>query len=179
MDGLKQHLANTSVKINYAEGSKLWSNDASGFDAAIDAAKSSDAVVVMVGTWSLDQTLLWTPGTNATTGEHVDVSDLGLVGAQLRLVQAVQAVGKPTIVVLVSGKPVAEPWIQQREFYLPFHPFLVRSADGFSIDADAVIQQFYPGELGGIALAEVLFGDVNPSGEKYDYTPKSDVYQKK
>jgi beta-glucosidase len=65
-----------------------------------------------VGTWSLDQTLLWTPGTNATTGEHVDVSSLALVGAQLKLVQAVKAVGKPTIVVLVSGKPVAEPWIQ-------------------------------------------------------------------
>ena len=66
----------------------------------------------MVGTWSLDQTLLWTPGTNATTGEHVDLSDLGLVGAQLDLVQAVKATGKPTVVVLVSGKPVAEPWIQ-------------------------------------------------------------------
>lgn len=78
----------------------------------------------MVGTWSLDQTLLWTPGTNATTGEHVDLSDLGLVGAQLRLVQAVQSIGKPTIVVLVSGKPVAEPWIQQREPNLPRLIFL-------------------------------------------------------
>ena len=77
--------------------------------------KSADAAIVMVGTWSLDQTLLWTPGTNATTGEHVDLSDLGLVGVQLRLVQAVKAAGKPTIVVLVSGKPVAEPWIQARE----------------------------------------------------------------
>lgn len=66
----------------------------------------------MVGTWSLDQTLLWTPGTNATTGEHVDLSDLALVGAQLELIQKVQAAGKPTVVVLVSGKPVAEPWIQ-------------------------------------------------------------------
>lgn len=53
-----------------------------------------------------------TPGTNATTGEHVDVSDLGLVGAQLDLVKAVKAAGKPTVVVFVSGKPVAEPWIQ-------------------------------------------------------------------
>lgn len=71
--------------------------------------------MVVVGTWSLDQTLLWTPGTNATTGEHVDVADLGLVGAQLALVKAVKATGKPTIVVFVSGKPVAEPWIAQRE----------------------------------------------------------------
>lgn len=59
--------------------------------------------------------MLWTPGTNATTGEHVDLSDLGLVGAQLDLVKAVKATGKPTIVVLISGKPVAEPWIATRK----------------------------------------------------------------
>ncbi|OJT03499.1 Periplasmic beta-glucosidase [Trametes pubescens] len=151
--GFTQLLANTSVKINFAEGSKLWSNDVSGIPAAVDAAKASDVAVVMVGTWSLDQTLLWTPGTNATTGEHVDLSDLGLVGAQLQLVQAVKAVGKPTVVVLVSGKPVAEPWIQEH--------------------ADAVVQQFYPGELGGLALAEVIFGDVNPSGKLPVSFPRS------
>ncbi|KAJ7597640.1 glycoside hydrolase superfamily [Mycena floridula] len=147
LDGFNQHLSSisSSTKINYAEGCKLWSNDQSGFDAAVNAAKSSDVAIVMVGTWSLDQTLLWTPGTNATTGEHVDIHDLGLVGAQLDLVQAVKATGKPTIAVFVSGKPVAEPWIQAH--------------------ADAVIQQFYPGELGGLALAEIVFGAVNPSGK--------------
>ena len=64
--------------------------------------------------WSLDQTLLWTPGTNTTTGKCVDVSDLELVGAQCELVQVVQAVRKPRVVVFVSGKPVAEPWIASR-----------------------------------------------------------------
>ncbi|KAI0640646.1 glycoside hydrolase superfamily [Trametes meyenii] len=151
--GFTQHLANTSIRITYAEGSALWSDDPSGIPAAVAAAKASDVAIVMVGTWSLDQTLLWTPGTNATTGEHVDLSDLGLVGAQLQLVQAVKAVGKPTVVVLVSGKPVAEPWIQEH--------------------ADAVVQQFYPGELGGLALAEVIFGDVNPSGKLPVSFPRS------
>ncbi|KAJ7476846.1 glycoside hydrolase superfamily [Mycena galericulata] len=147
LDGFKEYLANTSssVKINFAQGCELWSNDDSGFGEAVMAAQASDIAIVMVGTWSLDQTLLWTPGTNATTGEHVDLSDLGLVGAQLDLVKAVKAAGKPTVVVLVSGKPVAEPWIQA--------------------NADAVIQQFYPGELGGLALAEIVFGAVNPSGK--------------
>ncbi|KAG6909222.1 hypothetical protein DXG01_001529 [Tephrocybe rancida] len=155
LDGFKQHLASvsSSTKINFAEGSKLWSNDESEIAAAVDAARNSDVAIVMVGTWSLDQTLLWTPGTNATTGEHVDVSDLGLVGAQLALVKAVKAVGKPTVVVFVSGKPVAEPWIQE--------------------NADAVIQQFYPGELGGLALAEVIFGAVNPSGKLPVSFPRS------
>ena len=115
--GFTQLLSNTSVEITHEQGCELWSNDPSGIPAAIAAAKAADASVVMVGTWTLDQTLLWTPGTNATTGEHVDVSDLGLVGAQLQLVQAVRSAvpDKPVIVVLVSGKPVAEPWIQARE----------------------------------------------------------------
>ncbi|KAJ7210628.1 glycoside hydrolase family 3 protein [Mycena haematopus] len=147
LNGFKQYLSNisSSVQINFAEGCKLWSNDDSGFGEAVMAAQSSDIAIVMVGTWSLDQTLLWTPGTNATTGEHVDLSDLVLVGAQLDLVKAVKAAGKPTVVVFVSGKPVAEPWIQA--------------------NADAVVQQFYPGELGGLAIAEVIFGAVNPSGK--------------
>ncbi|KAJ6603031.1 glycoside hydrolase superfamily [Mycena sp. CBHHK59/15] len=145
LDGFKQYLANTS--------SSLWSNDNSGFGEAVSAAQASDVAIVMVGTWSLDQTNLWTPGTNATTGEHVDLSELGLVGAQLDLVQAVKAAGKPTVVVFVSGKPVAEPWIQAH--------------------ADAVIQQFYPGELGGLALAEVVFGAVNPSGKLPVSFPRS------
>ena len=72
----------------------------------------------MVGTWSLDQTLLWEPGTNATTGEHVDLSSLALVGAQRALVEAVVGTGTPTVVVFVSGKPVAEPWIAASEFYV-------------------------------------------------------------
>jgi len=143
--GFQQVLEGTPVKVNFAEGCKLWSNDQSGFAEAVNAAKQSEVAVVMVGTWSLDQTLLWTPGTNATTGEHVDLSDLSLVGAQLALVQAVKATGTPTIVVFVSGKPLTEPWI--------------------AANADAVVQQFYPGELGGLAIAEILFGDVNPSGK--------------
>ncbi|KZV79558.1 family 3 glycoside hydrolase [Exidia glandulosa HHB12029] len=153
LGGFTQLLDGTGVKINYAEGSKLWSNDQSGFADAVSAAEASDVAVVMVGTWSLDQARLWTPGTNATTGEHVDVSDLALVGAQLALVKAVKATGKPTVVVLVSGKPVSEPWIADH--------------------ADAVVQQFYPGELGGLAIAEVLFGDVNPSGKLPLSIPRS------
>ncbi|KAF7367923.1 Glycoside hydrolase family 3 protein [Mycena sanguinolenta] len=146
LDGFKQYLSNisSSIQVNFAEGCKLWSNDDSGFGEAVMAAQASDIAIVMVGTWSLDQTLLWS-GANATTGERVDLSDLVLVGAQLDLVKAVKAAGKPTVVVFVSGKPVAEPWIQA--------------------NADAVVQQFYPGELGGLAIAEVLFGAVNPSGK--------------
>ncbi|KAH8553317.1 glycoside hydrolase superfamily [Umbelopsis sp. PMI_123] len=139
-----QAYVDKSTKVNYAEGCKLWSNDESGFKDAVNAAKKSKVAVVMVGTWSRDQTELW-EGLNATTGEHVDVNDLALVGAQLKLVQAIQATGTPTVVVYISGKPIAEPWIKD--------------------NANAIVQAFYPGEQSGNALANVLFGKVNPSGK--------------
>ncbi|KAK8195278.1 glycoside hydrolase family 3 protein [Phyllosticta capitalensis] len=129
--------------ITYTRGCDPWSNDESSIPAAVSAASSADAAVVVVGTWSRDQTELW-EGLNATTGEHVDVSSLALVGAQGALVRAIIASGKPTVVVFSSGKPVAEPWI--------------------SAHAGALVQQFYPGEQGGNALADVLYGAVNPSG---------------
>jgi len=61
------------------------------------------------------------------------------------LVQAIINTGKPTVVVFSSGKPITEAWI--------------------STNASALVQQFYPSEEGGNALADILFGDVNPSGK--------------
>jgi beta-glucosidase len=171
--GVHQYLAsvNSSVEVNYAEGCKLWSNDESGFADAVAAARKSDVAVVLVGTWTHDQTLLWTPGQNATTGEHNDLSDLGLVGAQRALVQAVVATGKPTVVVFVSGKPVTEPWIATRTFACLPVPFW--ACPYVHADAAAVVQQFYPGELGGQALAELLFGAFAPSGRLPVSFPRS------
>ena len=130
--------------ITYAQGCIKWSNDESGFPEAIAAANAADVAVVVVGTWSRDQNQLW-EGLNATTGEHVDLSSLNLVGAMAPLVKAIIDTGKPTVVVYSSGKPITEPWI--------------------SSNASALVQQFYPSEQGGNALADVLYGDVNPSGK--------------
>ncbi|KAJ4420265.1 hypothetical protein N0V82_004476 [Gnomoniopsis sp. IMI 355080] len=129
--------------VTYAEGCKRWSSDESGFAEAVATAEAADVAVVVVGTWSRDQNELW-QNLNATTGEHIDVSDLKLVGAMPSLVKAVIDTGKPTVVVFSSGKPITEPWI--------------------SSSASALLQQFYPSEQGGNALADVLFGDYNPSG---------------
>lgn len=133
-----------SSKVVYAQGCERWSNDQSGFGAAVSAAQSADVAVVVVGTWSRDQFYLW-QGLNATTGEHVDVASLNLVGAQAPLVKAITDTGKPTVVVFSSGKPITETWIANA--------------------SSALIQQFYPSEQGGNALADVLFGDYNPSGK--------------
>jgi beta-glucosidase len=134
----------TNGTVTYAQGCERWSNDQSGFPDAVAAAEAADVAVVVIGTWSRDQGELW-QGLNATTGEHVDVASLNLVGAMGPLVQAIIETGKPTIVVYSSGKPVSEPWISE--------------------NAAALVQQFYPGEQGGAGLADVLFGDVSPSGK--------------
>lgn len=141
LKGIKEASTGT---VTFAQGCERWSNDQSGFAEAVSAAESADVAVVIVGTWSRDQNELWM-GLNATTGEHVDVHNLNLVGAMAPLVKAVLDTGKPTVVVYSSGKPVTEPWISER--------------------AAALVQQFYPSEQGGHALADVLYGDVNPSGK--------------
>lgn len=149
LDGIKG-LGNG--EITYAQGCERWSTSEDGFPAAIAAAEAADVAVVVVGTWSRDQNELW-QGLNATTGEHVDVNSLDLVGAQEPLVRAIIATGKPTVVVFSSGKPVTAPWI--------------------SDNAAALVQQFYPSEQGGAALASVLFGDTNPSGKLAVSFPRS------
>ncbi|RAO70832.1 uncharacterized protein BHQ10_006844 [Talaromyces amestolkiae] len=151
LDGIKAAVGDQAT-INYAQGCERWSNDQSGFDEAIEAAKKSDVAVVIVGTWSRDQEQLW-EGLNATTGEHVDLNDLSLVGAQAPLVKAIADTGVPTVVVFSSGKPVTETWI--------------------SNSTSALVQQFYPSEQGGYALADVLFGDYNPSGKLSVSFPRS------
>lgn len=141
LDGIKSV---SKGKVTYAKGCERWSNDDSGFDEAVAAAEEADVAVVVVGTWTRDQNELWA-GLNATTGEHIDASDLNLIGAMPRLVKAIIDTGKPTIVVYSSGKPITEPWISE--------------------EASALVQQFYQSEQGGYALADVLYGEVNPSGK--------------
>ncbi|PYH99030.1 putative beta-glucosidase, partial [Aspergillus ellipticus CBS 707.79] len=152
LDGIKAAVG-SSATINYAQGCERWSNDESGFEEAIAAANKSDVAVVVVGTWSRDQTELW-ENYNATTGEHVDLDNLNLVGAQAPLIRAILSTGKPTIVVLSSGKPITDvTWLAN--------------------STSALIQQFYPSEQGGNALADILFGDYNPSGKLSVSFPRS------
>jgi hypothetical protein len=76
-------------------------------------------------------------------GEFRDRASLGLPGRQEELIRAVAATGKPTIVVLVGGSAVTMPWLE---------------------NVQAVVGAWYPGEGGGAAVANVLFGDYNPAG---------------
>lgn len=137
------------VTFNYAQGCDGWSQNKTGFAEAIDAAKKSDMAVVVVGTSSGT----FSDNKNATCGEGFDLSDLKLPGVQEDLIKEIKATGKPLIVVLVTGKPLAIPWVKEH--------------------ADAILLQFYGGEEQGNALADVLFGKVNPSGRLNVSFPQS------
>ncbi len=79
-----------------------------------------------------------------TNGEGRDVASLDLSGMQEDLIKAVHATGTPTVVVLINGRPLSVRWVAE---HVP-----------------AVVEAWLPGEQGGTAVAEILFGDVNPSG---------------
>jgi hypothetical protein len=114
-----------------------------GFPAAVAAAQAADVAVVVVGLCSDD-----CPGGQADNavheGEGHDRVNITLPGLQEALVQAVVGTGKPTVVVLVHGGALAIDWT--------------------SAFATTIVDALYPGEMGGDAVAAVLFGDVSPSG---------------
>jgi beta-glucosidase len=91
-----------------------------------------------------------------TVGEGNDVDDLELPGAQRRLVEAVIATGTPTTVVVVSGRPYAIRWMLEGP-----------------AAANAVVQAFFPGEEGGVAIARILSGATAPSGRLPVSLPRS------
>ena len=136
--------------LHYAKGCDLVTDDRSGFAEAVEAARQSDVCVVVVGSASAS---LARDYSNATCGEGFDLSDLKLTGVQEELIQAVYATGKPMVVVLLAGKPFAMPWVKE---HIP-----------------AILTQWYPGEQGGEALADVLLGEVNPSGKLNYSFPQS------
>ena len=78
-------------------------------------------------------------------GEECDRSELELSGGQLPLLRAVKATGTPLVVVLINSKPLCISWVAKH--------------------ADAIVEAFNPGMLGGQAIAELLFGDLNPQGK--------------
>jgi beta-glucosidase len=114
---------------------------------AVELAKTSDVAVVVVG--DNEQT-----AREAYSENHLgDRADLRLVGQQEELVRAVLDAGKPTVLVLINGRPPAIPELAER--------------------APAILEGWYSGQEGGTAVAEVLFGDVNPGGKLPVSFPRS------
>lgn len=137
LEGIRESVS-PQTKVLYAKGCANIGDDQSGFDEAVNLAKQADAVVLVLGDWSG-----LTP--KCTTGEFRDTSDLTLPGTQFELAKAILETGKPVAVVLVNGRPYMLPWLDE--------------------NANSILEAWLPGEEGGSAVAEVLFGDVNPGGK--------------
>ena len=119
----------------------LTADEKKDIDKAVENALKSDVAVVVLG------------GGQRTCGENKSRTSLELPGRQLQLLQAVQATGKPVVLVLINGRPLSVNW-----------------ADKF---VPAILEAWYPGSKGGIAVADVLFGDYNPGGKLTVTFPKT------
>ncbi len=120
-------------RVAYAKGCEAEGDDAGGIAEAVRIAREADAAVVAVGE------------TAAMSGEASSRASLDLTGRQADLVRAVLAAGKPTVVVLINGRPLTIGWVADH--------------------APAILEAWFGGTQGGHAIADALFGDVNPGGK--------------
>lgn len=163
LQGIKNKLGG-KVEINYAKGSNVtipnWANEEilptpltdtekQEIEKAVEAARKSDVAVVFLG----DQTDAFQRPEPLTVGESASRTSLDLPGRQLDLIKAVYAVGKPTIVVLINGRPMSINWVDK--------------------NVSGIVETWFPGGHGGTAIADVLFGDYNPGGKLTSTFPKS------
>jgi beta-glucosidase len=141
-EGIKAKVS-PATRVVYAKGCGILSQDKRGFPEAVQAAKNTAVAVVVVGEQQEqgnDEKGVERP----TDGEGSDVANLDLTGVQEDLIKAVYETGTPTIVVLINGRPLSTRWTAE---HVP-----------------AIVEAWEPGERGGEAVADVLFGDYNPSG---------------
>lgn len=139
LDGIKNTVSSTT-KINYVKGCNVKGHDLDEINAAVKAAKKSEIAIVVLGENEWQKA-----NKQGTDGEGYDVATLELTGKQKELIQKVYATGTPTVVVLINGRPLATPWIAE--------------------NIPAIVEAWIPGEKGGTAIADVLFGDYNPGGK--------------
>lgn len=147
LEGIQQAV-NPDTRVYYSEGCHLYKDKVESlamprdrFAEAVSVAERSDVVVMCLG---LDATIEGEEGDASNEYAGGDKLHLNLPGLQQQLLEAVYMVGKPVILVLLSGSALAVTWADEN---LP-----------------AVIQAWYPGEEGGTAIASMLLGDFSPSG---------------
>lgn len=139
LEGIRA-VVSPETKVTYVKGCNVLGSEVHELAQAVRAAASAEAAIVVLGENEWQR-----PDHQGTTGEGYDAATLELTGLQRELIRRVHATGTPTIVVLINGRPLAIPWIAD---HVP-----------------AIVEAWCPGEKGGTAIAEVLFGDYNPSGK--------------
>jgi beta-glucosidase len=149
LHGIRQLLSSNNVEVIYAQGSPITTEQGRGFGRrggnATPARPPAELLAEAVSNAQTADLIIYVGGiTPAQEGEMHDRSSIELPQVQETLVEALHQTGKPMVMVNCGGSDVAFPWEAEN---LP-----------------AILQAWYPGEAGGQAVAEVLFGDVNPSG---------------
>ncbi|TRX53949.1 glycoside hydrolase family 3 N-terminal domain-containing protein [Thalassomonas sp. M1454] len=140
LEGLQQ-VSGNKIKLDYLDvGKQVKVLSDEQITEAAKRAKSADVSIVVVG-----ENPLRFDNEGKTSGENVARAELDLYGRQLELIKAVHAAGKPVIVVLINGRPISEPWLSE--------------------NVDAIVEAWEPGSFGGQAVAEILYGKVNPSAK--------------
>jgi beta-glucosidase len=142
-------------QVTYVKGCAVRDTTSSNIAEAVNAAREADVIVVAVGGSSARDFKTSYKETGAAVtdsktisdmdcGEGFDRATLTPLGHQMQLLKALKATGKPLIVVYIEGRPMDKSWAAQH--------------------ADALLTAYYPGQEGGTAIADVLFGDYNPAG---------------
>jgi beta-glucosidase len=153
-----------NTKIDYVKGCAIRDTSNSDIAAAVAAAKQADAVVLVLGGSSARDFKTSYQATGAAnvdpntvsdmeSGEGFDRVSLDMMGDQIKLLKAIQATGKPVVLVTIMGRPLNLNW----------------AAD----NVPAIVNAWYPGQEGGLAVADVLFGDYNPAGRLPISVPRS------
>lgn len=158
LDGIKRITREKAV-VNYAKGCGITDLDKSGFKEAVDAAKKSDVVILVIGGTSMSLAgtgwgELADQGAYPTSGEGYDRSELTPPGVQQELIRELHKTGKPVVLVMVHGRAYCISWEKE--------------------NIPAILEAWYPGSEGGNAVARILFGEVNPSGKLTVSVPQSE-----
>lgn len=130
---LEERAAATHRQVFYAKGTEILTDSEAGFATAVQAAQQADVVVMAMGESS------------SMSGEAGSRAHLDLPGNQQQLLERVVAVGKPVVLLVFSGRPLALTWAAQH--------------------VSSMIEVWYPGTEAGHAISRILFGDVAPSGK--------------
>ena len=144
-----------AANIEYVKGCAVRDTNDCNIDEAVAAARRADAIIVAVGGSSARDFKTSYKETGAAVsdskslgdmdcGEGFDRATLTLLGRQQELLEALKQTGKPLVVVYIEGRPLEKTWAAEH--------------------ADALLTAYYPGQQGGQAIADVLFGDYNPAG---------------
>ena len=151
LDGIRAKLPASQVK--YVKGCAIRDTTEDSIVEAVNAAMESDVIIACVGGSSARdfRSSYENTGAAASTtlsdmdcGEGFDRATLTLLGYQQRLLEALKVTGKPLVVIYIEGRPLDKRWA--------------------AVNADALLTAYYPGAQGGMAIADVLFGDYNPAG---------------